>query len=232
MTPQEAELTELAARAAAGDTEVVAELIGRIRPMVVRYCRARLGQTRSGAYTTADDVAQEVCLAVLDALPRFRDVGRPFAAFVFGIAAHKITDAHRRASRDLADPVEALPERTDPSDGPEPRAVARDVARQLAAVMDRLPATHREILLMRVAVGLSAEEVGEILGMSAGAVRVTQHRALNRLRSLAGGLFDQAPREGSGAKSVRGRREMSANLHSGGDQVSTARSPEVPGEVL
>lgn len=232
MTPQEAELTELAARAAAGDTEVVAELIGRVRPMVVRYCRARLGQTRSGAYTTADDVAQEVCLAVLDALPRFQDVGRPFAAFVFGIAAHKITDAHRRASRDLADPVDALPERTDPSDGPEPRAVARDTARQLAAVLGNLPPTHREILLMRVAVGLSAEEVGEILGMSAGAVRVTQHRALNRLRSLAGGLFDQVPRGGSSAKPIRGRREMSANLHSSGDQAKKARSPEVPGEVL
>lgn len=231
MTPQEAELTELAARAAAGDTEVVAELIARIRPMVVRYCRARLGQTRSGAYTTADDVAQEVCLAVLDALPRFQDVGRPFAAFVFGIAAHKITDAHRRASRDLADPVETLPERTDPTDGPEPRAVARDTARRLASVMDRLPPTHREILLMRVAVGMSAEEVGEILGMSAGAVRVTQHRALNRLRALASGILDEAPREDSGIPPYQGRHEMSANLHSGGDQVSTVRSPQVPGEV-
>ncbi len=193
MTPQEAELTKLATRAAAGDSGVVDELIARIRPMVVRYCRARLGQTRSGAYTTADDVAQEVCLAVLDALPRFRDVGRPFAAFVFGIAAHKVTDAHRKASRDLAEPVEILPEHTDPTDGPEPRALARDTARQLAAVMDRLPATHREIILMRVAVGLSAEEVGEILGMSAGAVRVTQHRALNRLRTLAAEVFNEVP---------------------------------------
>ncbi len=159
--------------------------------MVVRYCRARLGQTRSGAYTTADDVAQEVCIAVLDALPRFQDVGRPFAAFVFGIAAHKVTDAHRKASRDISDPVELIPERSDPTAGPEPYAMARDTARRLSAVLDRLPPTHREIILMRVAVGLSAEEVGEILGMSAGAVRVTQHRALNKLRSLAAGVFDE-----------------------------------------
>ncbi len=203
MTPQEAELTELATRAAAGDSGVVAELIARIRPMVVRYCRARLGQTRSGAYTTADDVAQEVCLAVLDALPRFQDVGRPFAAFVFGIAAHKVTDAHRKASRDLADPVEILPERSDPTEGPEPRALARDTARRLAKVMDRLPPTHREILLMRVAVGLSAEEVGDILGMTAGAVRVTQHRALNRLRTLAEGFFDDVPATHATPREVR-----------------------------
>ncbi|MGH3713587.1 MAG: RNA polymerase sigma factor ShbA [Micromonosporaceae bacterium] len=193
MTPQEVELTELAIRAAAGDAGVVSELITRIRPMIVRYCRARLGQTRSGAYTTADDVAQEVCIAVLDALPRFQDVGRPFAAFVFGIAAHKVTDAHRKASRDIADPTELLPERSDPTDGPEPHAMARDTARRLSAVLDRLPPTHREIILMRVAVGLSAEEVGQILGMSAGAVRVTQHRALNRLRTLAAGVFNEVP---------------------------------------
>jgi len=140
---------------------------------------------------------------VLDALPRFQDVGRPFAAFVFGIAAHKVTDAHRKASRDLADPVEILPERSDPTEGPEPRALARDTARRLAKVMDRLPPTHREILLMRVAVGLSAEEVGDILGMTAGAVRVTQHRALNRLRTLAEGFFDDVPAAHATPREVR-----------------------------
>lgn len=193
MTPQEAELTRLATRAAAGDDGVVPELLAQIRPMIVRYCRARLGQTRSGAYMTADDVAQEVCIAVLDALPRFQDVGRPFAAFVFGIAAHKVTDAHRKASRDLADPTEILPEQSDPTDDPERQALASDTARRLSAVLDKLPPAHREIVLMRVAVGLSAEEVGQILGMSAGAVRVTQHRALNRLRVLAADVFDEVP---------------------------------------
>ncbi|HUW16406.1 MAG TPA: sigma factor-like helix-turn-helix DNA-binding protein, partial [Actinomycetes bacterium] len=40
----------------------------------------------------------------------------------------------------------------------------------------------RELLLLRVAVGLSAEETGRALGMTPGAVRVAQHRALSRLR--------------------------------------------------
>jgi RNA polymerase sigma-70 factor (ECF subfamily) len=43
----------------------------------------------------------------------------------------------------------------------------------------------RELLVLRVAVGLSAEETGRAMGMSAGAVRVAQHRALARLRALA-----------------------------------------------
>src|SRR5258705_4245036 len=77
MNPQNAEreLNELAARAGQGSQEAISELLRRVRPMVVRYCRARLGRTGGGAYTTADDVAQEVCLAVLNALPRYRDLG-------------------------------------------------------------------------------------------------------------------------------------------------------------
>ncbi len=84
---------------------------------------------------------------MLSALPRYRDEGRPFEAFVFGIAAHKVVDVQRAAAR-AAVPI-------------------------------------RELITLRVTVGLSAEETGRALGMSAGAVRVAQHRALAKLRSLA-----------------------------------------------
>jgi RNA polymerase sigma-70 factor (ECF subfamily) len=184
MNPQNAEreLNELAALAGQGGQQAVSELLGRVRPMVVRYCRARLGRTGGGADTTADDVAQEVCLAVLNALPRYRDLGRPFSAFVFGIAAHKVSDAHRGASRDLSQPMEILPEVADDERGPEAAAIAADAARRLHKLLDTLPAAHREVVVLRVAVGLTAEETGRVLGMTPGAVRVTQHRALARLR--------------------------------------------------
>ena len=38
---------------------------------------------------------------------------------------------------------------------------------------------------MRIAAGLSAEETGQVLGMTPGAVRVAQHRALASLRQSA-----------------------------------------------
>ena len=54
------------------------------------------------------------------------------------------------------------------------------------SLLERLPETLRELLLLRVAVGLSAEETGRALGMTPGAVRVAQHRALHRLRAVRG----------------------------------------------
>ncbi len=46
-----------------------------------------------------------------------------------------------------------------------------------------LPEKQREILILRVVVGMSAEETAEAVGSTAGAVRVAQHRALARLKT-------------------------------------------------
>ncbi|MBO0809669.1 MAG: sigma-70 family RNA polymerase sigma factor [Actinobacteria bacterium] len=178
--PRLGDLTTLAAR---GHPAAIESLLERIRPMVVRYCRARLGRI-TGHYHVADDVAQEVCIAVLSALPRYQDIGRPFASFVFGIAAHKVADALRNAAR-LAVPIDDLPDGPDERPGPEETVVSFLEAQRAWALLARLPSNLRELLILRVVTGLTAEETGNVLGMSAGAVRVAQHRALARLRTLA-----------------------------------------------
>jgi RNA polymerase sigma-70 factor, ECF subfamily len=181
--PDGAGLADLTSQAVRGQPAAIESLLEHIRPMVVRYCRARLGRI-TGHYHVADDVAQEVCIAVLFALPRYRDMGRPFASFVFGIASHKVADAVRAAAR-LAVPTEELPDGPDEQPGPEETVVAWLEAQRARALLARLPQHLRELLILRVVTGLSAEETGNVLGMSAGAVRVAQHRALARLRALA-----------------------------------------------
>jgi RNA polymerase sigma-70 factor (ECF subfamily) len=176
-------LRDLADLAISGQPEAIESLLVQVRPMVVRYCRARLGRI-SGQYHVADDVAQEVCIAVLSALPRYRDMGRPFASFVFGIASHKVADAVRTATRSAV-PTEDLPDGPDEHPGPEEMAVAYIEAQRARELLARLPGHLRELIVLRVVAGLTAEETGNVLGMSAGAVRVAQHRALARLRAIA-----------------------------------------------
>jgi RNA polymerase sigma-70 factor, ECF subfamily len=179
----QASLHDLTSLAVRGQPAAIESLLEQIRPMVVRYCRARLSRI-TGHYQVADDVAQEVCIAVLSALPRYQDMGRPFASFVFGIASHKVADAMRNASR-LAIPTEDLPDGPDDHPGPEETVVAYIEAERARALLARLPSHQRELLVLRVLAGLSAEETGNTLGMSPGAVRVAQHRALARLRVIA-----------------------------------------------
>jgi RNA polymerase sigma-70 factor, ECF subfamily len=176
-------IRDLTADAVGGQPAAIESLLQQIRPMVLRYCRARLGRI-SGHYQAADDVAQEVCIALLSALPRYRDMGRPFASFVFGIASHKVADAMRSAAS-LAIPTEDLPDEADDRPGPEETAVAYLEAERVRKLLTRLPAQQRELIVLRVLAGMTAQETGNELGMTPGAVRVAQHRALTRLRAIA-----------------------------------------------
>lgn len=57
-----------------------------------------------------------------------------------------------------------------------------DLSRRMNDLLHVLPEKQRDIVLLRVVVGLSAEETAEAVGSTPGAVRVAQHRALARLR--------------------------------------------------
>lgn len=186
MTGSEDGLDVLVGAAVRGDRSAVDGVLRVVRPLVVRYCRARVGrQERSSP--SADDVAQEVCLAVITALPGYRDQGRPFLAFVYGIAAHKVADAHRSAARNRAEPVAEVPDAPELVDGPEDRALRGELAGTMGRLLETLPDKQREILVLRVVVGLSAEETATAVGSTPGAVRVAQHRALSRLRRAYSG---------------------------------------------
>jgi RNA polymerase sigma-70 factor, ECF subfamily len=170
----------LVAAAVEGDHHAITDVLRWIRPLVVRYCRTRV----SSPDTSVEDIAQEVCLAVLKALPGYRDQGRPFLAFVYGIAAHKVIDAHRTAVRNRAEPVAEIPDSSESADGPEEQLMRGELTGQVARLLDLLPGKQRDILILRIVVGLSTETTAAAVGSTPGAVRVAQHRALSRLRTI------------------------------------------------
>jgi len=178
------------AEAVAGSRDALREVVEIIRPIVIRYVRARVGAAERVGLS-ADDVAQEVCLAAIQALPRYQDQGRPFLAFVYGIASHKVADAHRAAGRNRAEPTEVVPERLSMDAGPEQMVIQSDSAARMTKLLSVLPEKQREILTLRIVVGMSAEETAEAVGSTPGAVRVAQHRALARLKAeIDGSEFD------------------------------------------
>lgn len=179
----EAEFTDLVDAALDGDRRAVEHLLARIQPLIVRYCRARVG-SRERTLVSAEDIAQEVCLAVLGALAKYRYEPQSFLAFVYGIAAHKVADARRRAVRSRAEVMPELPDCPALEDGPEQRAMNGEMLQQVVRLLHKLPNRQREILVLRVAVGLSAEETALAVHSTPGAVRVAQHRALAKMREM------------------------------------------------
>lgn len=173
---------ELVSAALAGDPEATGTLFVWIHPAIVRYCRSRIGRT-GAAFSSADDVAQEVCLAVLGALPRYTDRPESFLPFVYGIAAHKVADHYRKAGRDKGEPTADVPDGIDLEASPEQQTMRADVRARLTKLLDTLAPRQREIIRLRLIVGLSAQETAVAIGLTATAVRVAQHRALAKLRA-------------------------------------------------
>ncbi len=152
-----------------------------------RYCRARLERAGWSALS-ADDVTQDVCLALLAALPRYRYEGATFLAFAHGIAAHKVVDAQRSLVRARSDPVADVPDVVAPGPGPEQHVLRTELSARLTALLEELPAVQRTILASRFLAGLSTEETARAVGATPGAVRVAQHRALKWLRTTVAPL--------------------------------------------
>jgi len=122
-------------------------------------------------------------MAVLGAIARYGDEPESFLPFVYGIAAHKVADHYRRAGRDRSDPAADVPDGIDLGASPEQMIMAADLKERLTALLSTLPPRQREILVLRLIVGLSAQETANAVGLTPTAVRVTQHRALAKLRN-------------------------------------------------
>ena len=67
-------------------------------------------------------------------------------------------------------------------------STARLEGSRVMAAMRELPPDQREVLLLRMAAGLTAPEVAETLGKTTGAVKALQHRGLTSLARVLGGL--------------------------------------------
>ena len=127
-----------------------------------RFLVLRLGDERD-----ARDSLQETLLAAWQGLPQLREKDRPWS-WLAGIAAHKASDSARRRLR--AVPLSSVNE-----------PYADDGAADVLAALERLPASAREVLLLRYLLRLSEAEVAEALGVRVGTVKSRAARARRRL---------------------------------------------------
>jgi RNA polymerase sigma-70 factor (ECF subfamily) len=177
---------ELAARAQGGDRAAFGALYDRHLPRVHGYCRRLLGGREA-----AEDATTEVFMRALAALPAYR--AGAFRPWLFAIA-HNVVATELRRRR----PTVPLAEAAGVADrGPSPEELAAAAAERSAvlALLPRLSADQQHVVALRLA-GLSAAEIGAVLGKPRNAVDGLQHRALLRLRALV--AVGGAPAKGGG----------------------------------
>ena len=145
---------------------------------VYGYCFHLLGD-----HHDAEDVTERTFLAALAAIDGYRDAGASFRAWLFRIAHNQLANALRSRARH---PTATLDARDEPVTHADPSGVVgqAEETRRLQRAIGRLPDDRRQVVVLRFVDGLTAREIGAVLGRSEGAVRVLQHRALRELAEL------------------------------------------------
>jgi RNA polymerase sigma-70 factor (ECF subfamily) len=128
----------------------------------------------------AEDVTSEVFMGAVDAVRR----GSPdiSAAWLIGIARHKLVDHWRRAEREQRR-LQAVAEEAADAGADDVWDVHLDVL--LAHdILDRLGAHHRSVLTLRYLDGLPVAEVAAVLGRTVHATEALLVRAKRAFRHL------------------------------------------------
>ena len=173
------DILDLIARAQRGDREAVAVLYQLHAPKMFRYIVARVPTNAD-----AEDLTAEVFVSMVKGLPSYQIRGAPFEAWLYRIAASRVTDFYRRTRHHVQT---ELPETLhDSTPLPEEKILQDQTLDHLRKSLQQLPEEYQTILILRFVERKSHEDVAELLGKSVPAVKSIQHRALIRLTELLG----------------------------------------------
>ncbi len=161
----------LLTKARALDARALGQIHDQYYPELYRFALYRTGDP-----ATAEDIAADVFVRLLEALHAGRAPQTTLRGWLFGVAAHRVADHFRRR------PAEPLPD-TLPA-GDSVAGEAEDHLRRSAVhgALRRLSPEQQNVLALRFGQGASLEETAGTLGKSVNAVKQLQWRAVEALR--------------------------------------------------
>jgi RNA polymerase sigma-70 factor (ECF subfamily) len=156
------------------DQQAAAALVAQLSPPIFQFF---LAQARSRA--EAEDLLQDFWLRIHKARASFRP-GEPLLPWLYAIARRVRVDHYRKTKgvREHEIVTEQLPEKPAPASAP--------AGPQMADLLQSLPQSQREVLLLLKVSGMSLEEVARSTGASVGSVKQKAHRAYESLRKRLG----------------------------------------------
>jgi RNA polymerase sigma-70 factor, ECF subfamily len=174
MATETGSLDDALTRARSGDEAAFLELWRSLQPRLLRYLRVL-------SCDDPDDVASETWLQVVRDLHKFSGGEEDFRRWLFTVGRHRAIDAARARQRRRASPVAEGLENLADEQLVEDQVLDGISVRQAVRLLAGLSPDQAEAVALRVIAGLDTAAVAEVLGKSAGAVRVALHRGLKVL---------------------------------------------------
>ena len=187
---------ELLRRFKRGEVSAYSDLVMRYQDRVFAQCMRWMGDPR-----IAEEVAQDVFLAIYRALPRFRGESK-VSTWIFRITVNHCKNRRLYRTRrkfDAHEPLEGVPR---DEDGPSRQIPSQDAGTDqgshrseaeeiLHEALARLDEDQRTIVLLRDIQDLSYEEISDILDLPRGTVKSRLHRARAELARLISRNIDR-----------------------------------------
>lgn len=163
-------------------------------PAVQRYCVRRL------SVADANDAVSEVFLAVWRRIDDVPDGDETFP-WLIGVARNAVRNMQRAGRRSARLAVKAHGVAVDQDPGPEPQVVRAAEYSEVAAALETLSDTDREVIRLRAWEELTVPEMAVVLGCSEAAASKRIVRATARLSRAVerASLRPRAIRKGGGA---------------------------------
>jgi RNA polymerase sigma factor (sigma-70 family) len=178
---RKAEDVALLARVVDGDEAAIEALHARYASALYSLARQ---VTRSER--TAEDVVQEVFIAVWRSAERFDPSKGSVSAWLFALARHKAIDAVRREITVQKRTVEADLSLEEAPDDVDAETWRRIQGERIRDAIDRLPPAQKEAVELAFFAGLTHVEVAERLQIPLGTAKTRIRTALLRLRDIIG----------------------------------------------
>jgi len=178
---QDRHWSQLMAATQAGDRHAYARLLREIAPMVRALARRRLAEPDA-----VEDVVQDTLLT-LHRVRHTYEPGRPFTPWLAAIAQRRALDALRRRGRVNAREVhDAAGYETFPDPRANKEAEDGLALQSAAGLIETLPPQQRQALELVKVHEMTLIEAAAASGQSVASLKVNVHRAIKRLRKLAG----------------------------------------------
>jgi RNA polymerase sigma-70 factor (ECF subfamily) len=177
------ETQRLLASALGGDAAHLGQLFERLRARTVLWCASRMSETLR-AKIDAEDAAHEILAQALKDFHQFHGGNlSEFGGWYWTVAENRLRDLvdyYGAKKRQPGDPL------TMSQTSPSQAAAKGELIVRLQRAIEALPEEHRAALRLVKLEQRTPEEVGEMLGKSANAIRILYCRAMKQLREILG----------------------------------------------
>jgi RNA polymerase sigma-70 factor (ECF subfamily) len=131
---------------------------------------------------TAEDITEEVFLKAWKAIKSCKGRGKTFSSWLYRIAHNHMVNTLRDNNRITYLANDREIQITDPTR----QAELNIECQEMLKAIDCLPENQKQVIILKFIEGLDNREISKIIGKSEGAVRITQMRALTKLREKFG----------------------------------------------